>query len=219
MGVMWAWCPGGVPQDGADPATRRADRRDMARAACGSYRQFPGGTCQAARPMSWATVLRLRVSARSVRSCPSACRNGRPTPRSMPAASRFSTGWGRSVGRCLSGLGTGAVDRDGVRPVAWRTCAVTGSTEDLIYVSPARARGVACKAPGTGPTACCPCRPVSRGRRPRRPKTFCQVCARRGISCREHLAPRRSGTGPALGAATARRPDRAAGSGGNGDRG
>jgi DNA repair protein RecO (recombination protein O) len=32
----------GLPQDGADPAARRAARRDVAGAAFGSHRQFPG---------------------------------------------------------------------------------------------------------------------------------------------------------------------------------
>jgi DNA repair protein RecO (recombination protein O) len=36
---------GCLPQDGADPAARRATRRDVAGAAVGPYRQLPGGAC------------------------------------------------------------------------------------------------------------------------------------------------------------------------------
>ena len=203
-----------LPQDGADPSARRAARRDVARAAVRAYRQFPGWSRgPAARPMSWTTASRWRGWARSVRSCPSACRNVHPTPPPPPPPPPPAL-YARSLalldglgaerwGGCLPRLGNGAAIGNGVRPVArdLRRDGRHGGVD--LRLAAHGPGGLAARGGGLVRPSAAFAAMSGRCSVAKRRRSFRRRCGRRVTSLSEHLAPSLGDRPPARGAASA----------------
>jgi hypothetical protein len=165
----------------------------MARAALGPYRQLPGGTVTSRAADVMGDRLAL-AGLGAVCALLSFC---------LPERAPYPALYARSLA-LLDGLGA---ERWADAYLGWElalltemgfglsleTCAVTGSTEDLIYVSPRTGRAVSRKGAGDWADRLLPFPPCLTGPRPKGPRTSWQVCARRGISSAT-TSPPRSGT-------------------------